>query len=318
VAAAWVGRAEERTKLMVSVKSLITAAAAAIISTAACAADMALPPPQLPYQPLPTVVETAVGGWYLRGDVGIGVQTFSEFDHSQTNAAFVWPPSWTIVQQDIQDTTILGFGIGYEVNNWLRLDVTGEYRTKAMFKVTGSYTDFCAGVCFDQNEGNYSAAVFMANAYLDLGTWWCLTPYIGGGIGAAYNTISGIQDVGFVAGGTTGFGYSYNDESAMNLAWNVQAGLTYTVNNNLKIDFNWRYLSLGSPQSAVVECQNTSACPGAFYTFKDMTSQDFRIGLRWMLQPEPTPVVMPMAPPPYAAQPQFAPAPLMPPLMSRG
>jgi len=197
---------------MVSVKSLITAAAAAIISTAACAADMALPPPQLPYQPLPTVVETAVGGWYLRGDVGIGVQTFSEFDHSQTNAAFVWPPSWTIVQQDIQDTTILGFGIGYEVNNWLRLDVTGEYRTKAMFKVTGSYTDFCAGVCFDQNEGNYSAAVFMASAYLDLGTWWCLTPYIGGGIGAAYNTISGIQDVGFVAGGTTGFGYSYNDE----------------------------------------------------------------------------------------------------------
>ncbi len=303
---------------MVSVKSLITAAAAAIISTAACAADMALPPPQLPYQPLPTVVETPAGGWYLRGDVGIGVQTFSAFDHSQTNAAFVWPRSWTIVQQDIQDATILGFGIGYEVNNWLRLDVTGEYRTKAMFKVTGSYTDFCAGVCFDQNEGNYSAAVFMANAYVDLGTWWCLTPYIGGGIGGAYNTISGIQDVGFVAGGTTGFGYSYSDQSAMSLAWNVQAGLTYTVNNNLKIDFNWRYLSLGSPQSAVVECQNTAACPGAFYTFKDMTSQDFRIGLRWMLQPEPTPVVMPMAPAPYAAQPQFAPAPLMPPLTSRG
>jgi opacity protein-like surface antigen len=64
-----------------------------------------------------------VGGWYLRGDIGVGVQSFSEFDFTQTNAAFVWPSSWTIVQQDIQDTTIFGLGIGYEFNNWLRVDV---------------------------------------------------------------------------------------------------------------------------------------------------------------------------------------------------
>jgi len=50
------------------------------------------------------------------------------------------------------------------------------------------------------------------------------------------------------------------------LAWDVQAGLTYNVNNNLKIDLSWRYLNVGSPQSAVVNCQNTSPCPGAFYT----------------------------------------------------
>ncbi len=281
---------------MVSVKSVIAAGAAAFISTAACAADMALPPPQLSYQPPP--VETS--GWYLRGDIGVGIQNFSEFDHGQTNPAFVWPASWTIVQQDIQDATIAGFGVGYEVNNWLRLDVTGEYRTKAMFKVTGSYTDSCAGggICFDVNQGNYSAAVFMANAYIDLGTWWCLTPYIGGGVGAAYNMISGIQDNGINSDGTVGFGYSASNSSNFDLAWNVQAGLTYNVSNNLKIDFSWRYLDLGSPQSAVVQCQNTLACPGAFYTLKDMTSQDFRIGLRWMLQPEP------MLP--------------MPPLMSRG
>lgn len=303
---------------MVSVKSFIIAGIAAIISTAVCAADMPLvlpppPQPQIPYQPLPTIVETPIGGWYLRGDVGIGIQTFSSFNFTQTNASFVWPPSWTIVQQDIQDTAIFGLGIGYEVNSWFRVDVTGEARTKAMFKVTGSYTDFCAGICFDQNEGNYSAAVFMINAYLDLGTWWCITPYLGAGIGGAYNTISGMQDVGFVAGGTTGFGYTLSDNSNMSLAWNIQAGLTYNVNNNLKIDFSWRYLSLGSPISAVVQCQNTSACPGAFYTFKDMTSQDFRIGLRWMLQPEVSPVIMPMAAPVYAPQPQYEPA-----LPSRG
>ena len=281
---------------MVSVKLFIRAGAATLISTAAYAAD--LPQPPIAYQPQPAIVEAAASGWYLRGDVGVGVQTFSEFDHDQTDSSFGWPPSWTIVQKDIQDATILGFGAGYEVNNWLRFDVTGEYRTKAAFKVTGSYTDFCpnSGVCFDVNQGNISSSVFMANAYIDLGTWWCLTPYIGAGVGGAYNRISGVQDNGIISNGFVGFGYTLADSAAWDLAWNVQAGLTYNVSNNLKIDFGWRYLNLGSPETAVVSCQNTSPCPGAFYTFKDMTSQDFRIGLRWMLNPEPTPVLMPAPP----------------------
>ena len=55
--------------------------------------------------PPPAPVET---GWYLRGDVGVGMQSFGSFDHSQTNAAFVWPASWSIVQQNIQDTALAG------------------------------------------------------------------------------------------------------------------------------------------------------------------------------------------------------------------
>ena len=303
---------------MVSVKSFILAGAVAVVSTAACAADMALPPPPIQYQPVPMVLEAPLGGWYLRGDVGVGVQTFSSFQHSQTNSAFVWPPSWNVVQQDIQDTSIFGLGVGYEFNNWLRFDITGEYRTKAGFRATGSYTDFCGtgGICFDVNTGNFSAAVFMANAYVDLGTWWCITPFIGAGIGGAYDMISGVQDNGIIAGGSTGFGFGPN-ASNLNLAWNIQAGLTYNVSNNLKIDLSWRYLNMGSPETGVVLCQNTASCPGAFYTLRDMTSQDFRIGLRWMLQPDVAPAVMPMAPPPmYAPPPQYPP--MMPPLTSRG
>ena len=42
----------------------------------------------------------------------------------------------------------------------------------------------------------------------------------------------------------------------------MQAGLTYNVNDNLKIDFSCRYLNLGSPQTAVVQCQNTAVLSG--------------------------------------------------------
>jgi len=278
---------------MVSVKSLISAAAASfLLSTAAFAADLPMPPV---YAPPPQVVEAS--GWYLRGDVGVGVQTFSQFNLAPASAV---PATWIINQQDIQDTTILDFGVGYEFNNWLRFDVTGEYRTKAGFDALGSYTGATCnggggGTCFDKYNGNYSAAVFMANAYIDLGTWWCLTPYIGGGVGAAYNRISNVEDIGPLPNGTIGFGYTYSDSASWNLAWNVQAGLTYNVNNNFKVDFSWRYLDLGSPQSSSIYCQNTASCVPNTFTLKDITSQDFRVGFRWMLQPEAPVVVMPPA-----------------------
>jgi len=294
---------------MVSVKFLTSVAAASMLATTAYAADMMLPPPP-PYQPPPPIayqppppVVAPVGGWYLRGDVGVGMQTFGDFPHTQTNSAFVWPASWAIVQKDVQDTAMVGFGVGYEWNNWFRTDVTAEYRTKAMFKATGSYTNFCAGggVCFDVTEGNVSSAVFMANAYLDLGTWWCITPYVGAGVGGAYSRITGVQDLGINSNGTVGFGLTQNDANSWDLAWNAQAGLTYNVSNNFKVDFNVRYLHLGAPATAEVFCQNTPTCPGATYNLNNFNSWDFRVGLRWMLQPDLVPV---MAPPP--------------PLMSRG
>ncbi len=280
---------------MVSVKSLLlTVGAVTLISTNLYAADL---PPPVPYQyqqPAPLAEQSA---WYLRGDVGVGVQNFSQFDLQPPSQV---PPTWLINQQSMQDATLVGFGVGYEFNTWLRFDVTGEYRTKAAFSAIGSYNqnnctvNFVTGTCFDNFTGNFSAAVFMANAYLDLGTWWCITPYIGGGVGAGYDRISGVQDIGPLPPGTVGFGFTQSDSARWNLAWNVQAGLTYNVSDNLKVDFNWRYLNLGNSQSADIFCQNTGTTGTCnFFNLKDVTSQDFRIGLRWMLRPTPATVVMP-------------------------
>ena len=277
---------------MVSVKSLIGAGAAALISSAAFAADLGAPPP-VQFQPPVQVAEQS--GWYLRGDVGVGAQSFSSF-----NLEPAPPTPITVDQKDIQGASIAGVGIGYDLNSWLRFDVTGEYRTAAAFKgIVG--TQFTGGVngclpgsantCFDTYTGNFSAAVFMANAYLDLGTWWCLTPYVGGGVGAAWDHISGVEDVTDQNLFFTGHGFTNNDSSSWNFAWNVQAGLTYNVSDALKIDFNYRFLNMGSPQSAGVVCQNTNSTCIENINLKDMTSNDFRIGVRYMLNPAPAPVM---------------------------
>jgi opacity protein-like surface antigen len=274
---------------MSGVRILALAGAAAAMSTVAFAADF--PPSLPPAQPYQAAVSES--GWYLRGDVGVSSQRFQTFDHFQTNPAFVWPASWQIVQKQTDDSAFVDFGVGYTVNNWFRFDLTGEHRTAAKFKVIGSYHEFCVGgtaTCFDQYDGSHSAEVFLLNAYLDLGTWWCLTPFVGVGVGGAWNTVSTVSDVGFIANGTTGFGFSAQDASNWNLAWSAQAGVAYTVSNNLKLELAARYLNLGSVKTPVVNCSSIgcsgNAGPAAYYTLTNFDALDFKLGFRWTFQPE--------------------------------
>ena len=303
---------------MGSVKILALAGATVLTATAAMAADLPppLPPPMPQYVHAPPV-ET--GGWYLRGDVGVGKQDFKTFDHFQTNAAFVWPASWTIDQKQMGDTAFVGFGVGYAWNNWMRFDFTGEYRMSAKFKAIGSYTEFCpTGRCFDVYDGSHFAIVALANAYIDLGTWWCLTPFVGVGVGAVQHTVSGLTDVGYISGpGTTGFGLASANFTKTNLAWAAHAGLTYNVTNNLKLEFAYRYLNMGSVNTPVIDCSGNgcvnSGGPRASYALTNFDSHDFKIGMRWMLQPDvqvaPQPLYNPPPPPVYSPP---------PPLMRRG
>ena len=274
---------------MSSVRILALAGAVATMSTAALAADF---PPALQAQPAYQSVSASESGWYLRGDVGVGVQRFQAFDHFQTNPAFVWPASWQIVQKQTDDAAFVDFGVGYQVNNWLRFDVTGEHRASAKFKVIGSYHEFCPGgaTCFDQYDGSHAAEVFMLNAYLDLGTWWCLTPFVGASVGGAWNSVTAVTDLGIVNTQAPGFGFSAADASNWNLAWSAQAGLAYNVSSNLKLEMAVRYLNLGSVKTPVVNCSATGcqspSGPAAFYTLTNFDALDLKIGMRWMFQPE--------------------------------
>ena len=273
---------------MRSVKSLLAAGAATLISSMAFAADMPIAAPPPMYAPPAPAAD--FGGWYLRGDIG-----FSNQKVKQLNPSFVDPGISIASTQGLGFDTagIFGLGAGYRFNSWFRADVTGEYRGNANLHGLQIINFNGAPAFTDEYHGSKSEWLMLANAYVDLGTWWCITPYIGGGVGGAFQRITGLTDVGHNADGTGGFGLTSGDSGAWGLAWNVQAGLTYNVTRNFKVDFNWRFLELGSPQSAVVFCQNTPACPGAFFTLRDLSSQDFRIGLRWMLTPEPPPPVFP-------------------------
>jgi len=281
---------------MVSAKIFGLAGAAALLSTATLAADL---PPPLPPPVYRAPVACCEGGWYLRGDVGVGIQTFKSFDFNQTNASSgaVWPATWRIDQKDIKDTFLIGAGIGYQWNNWLRFDFTGEYRADVKFKAVGSYTEFCpSGRCFDVYDGDHSAIVALLNAYVDLGTWWCLTPFVGLGAGTAYHKTSSLTDIGINADGlgASAFGFANVDHTQWNFAWAAHAGVAYNVTNNVKIELSYRYLNMGNVNTSEVLCGatgcGTGSGPRAYYQLHNFDSHDFKLGLRFLLSPpEPAP-----------------------------
>lgn len=289
---------------MSSVKqSLLTGVAvAALCGSQAIAADYPSPPPpqQVIYQQVPVPVPVRdFDGWYLRGDIGMSNQKLKEIHDPQMDTApgFAW-----LDKGGFDSAPIWGLGVGYQFNDWFRADVTGEYRGKASFTALDRYTDQ-----FGNNQtNNYTAKksewLFLANAYLDLGTWWCITPFIGAGVGFANVNISHYKDTNSNGGG--GFA---EEGSETNFAWALHAGLAYKVTPNFTVEMAYRYLSLGDGLTPDVIRNDGANTVVNQVTFKDITSHDLKFGVRWNLQdstPGVRPAVFTPPPAPVIAQPQ--------------
>ena len=263
-------------------KSLIAVAAViglGFVASNASAADLIGAQPVAP-RVIPAPIEVA-SGWYLRGDVGTGVSDFRDFTLDPID------PKLSQVQKSIESPPIIGVGVGYQFNDFLRADVTGEYRGNQGFSfIRSDKADPFQSI--SAYSGKLSTVLVLANAYIDLGNFYGITPFVGGGIGFAHHRFSGFQDSGFINFGG-GFGYAGTREST-EFAWAVHAGLAYSINERLKLEASYRYASLGSPVAGQIICQGPGDCSRPTLTARDITSHDFRIGARWLFD---TPTVQP-------------------------
>jgi opacity protein-like surface antigen len=257
------------------------------LSTAAFAADMPIMPAPA-YAPPPP---QEFSGWYLRGDVGMTNQSIKSLNNPDpANVLF------TQTGVGFDSSPLFDLGVGYQFNNWFRVDVTGQYRGRANFHGSQFTTAFAGSALVDNYTGSKSETVVMANGYVDLGTWWCVTPYIGAGIGASYNRISDFRDDGF--GNTFGvarpvsFVYA-SDAGKWNFAWALHAGLGYKVTPNATVELGYSYMNLGDATTGVNSNFAGTATAQYPWTMHDITSHDLKLGVRWNLDSAPV-----YAPPP--------------------
>jgi opacity protein-like surface antigen len=264
---------------MRSVKSLLAAGAATLISSVAFAADMPIAAPPPMYAPPPA----DFGGWYLRGDIG-----FSNQRVDRLNNVLDVNNTSSVQNLSFNNAGIFGLGAGYRFNSWFRADVTGEYRGNSQFFGTDRIT-YPGGVGTDTYHATKNEWVVLANAYVDLGTWWCITPFVGAGIGTARVAINGFTDQGIANNGAGALpGLAFGDNVAKwNFAWAAHAGLAYKVSPAFTVELAYRYLDMGDGLTGDLKTFDGTNAINNPTTFKHITSQDLKLGVRWNLDSPP-------------------------------
>ncbi len=283
-------------------------------ASVASAADLRTAP-ALPPIPVAAPIAEATG-WYLRGDIGLAYQNMKP---EIVDSRFT-PTSVGVHEFSMSNPGFLGAGAGYQFNNWLRADITGEYRLEAHYRFEDKYcfgdnggvpvalvgVGCSVGPAFSgQNGRNFytgriSSLVFLANGYVDLGTWSGFTPFLGGGVGFAQHKFSNLIDTGisdnFNLGAYTGTSGAsptrFPDKTKTNFAWALMAGVGYDLSQNAKLEFGYRYLNMGKGSQSL-SCGG-STCGDAM-NYKDIDAHEFKVGLRWLLG---GPALAPMAYPP--------------------
>jgi opacity protein-like surface antigen len=296
---------------MSSVKVWALVVVTTLVGTSARAADMPYQIPMpMPVPMQPVCVPRAQAPMYP-GDIGMSNQQVGKLDNFLYAGNTIEP-----IGMGFDSAPIFGLGIGYQYNEWLRFDVTAEYRGRANFHgldiVNRTYTD--------EYHASKSEWLFLANIYADLGTWWCVTPFVGLGLGFSRNTISSFLDVNTPNNGVA-FAAA---ESQWSFAWAIHAGLAVKATPNMTVELSYRYVNLGDATSGdIITYQGTNNFFNPML-FKNISSHDFRLGLRFMCcdvaPPAPPPPQMVYQPQPqlYVPAPVYAPPPPPPPLMRKG
>jgi opacity protein-like surface antigen len=229
---------------------VVTAAALMLSGTGVLAADMSdyqiLP---LPAEESPTAVAQFVSGWYIRGDLGYRFHHVGEaFDLTTT-----YPDT------SLTDAYVVGLGAGYKWK-WLRVDVTGDYGGRSTLdasNASGSST-------FTTKVNTYSV---LFNAYVDLGTWWGITPYVGGGIGKARLSTLNYETV-------PASPLLVSPANRWNTAWAAMAGFSYNLSYNLLLDVGYRHIDMGDAAGGLNSNPSVT---------KDLSGDEIRIGLRYTI-----------------------------------
>jgi opacity protein-like surface antigen len=218
-------------------KIVAFASAMLVLGAPAYAADMAEPAP-VPeaVEPLPT------GGWYLRKDISYDFMSTDGVDYKagkDNNASFN--------DVELDDTGNIGVGVGYQFNDYFRVDKTFDYMFSTGFRGTtkgGNANDgsACDVKCKSTDVSSFKAYSLMANAYVDIYRWGVFTPYVGVGLGTTYVDWGNLKNT---ACATDGSGcddkVTHKGKDSWRFTYGLMAGTSIDINCQFKADVGYRY-----------------------------------------------------------------------------
>ena len=172
-------------------------------------------------------------GFYAGGSVGF----------TSPNDADISDPDISFMSAE-KGLSLGGF-IGYSFANNFRLEGELVYQGNDLDKMRIYGHDF-------DMTGDISSAAMFANAYYDFNNSSRFTPFIGGGIG--FSKVE-VNDTGVIIGGVN---YDLGDDSDTVLAYHLDAGVNYEINERFSLDLKYRYFETENPDFSGTEIEYSS------------------------------------------------------------
>ncbi|MBX3597519.1 MAG: porin family protein [Rhizobiaceae bacterium] len=127
-----------------------------------------------------------------------------------------------------------GIGIGYQFNDWLRADLTGNYIGKSSYDLDIGFASISA---------EHQVLSGMLTGYAELGHIAGFTPYLGFGAGVARITDST----------TTSFGAGDFELKQTDFAYNIVGGASYRLNDKVTLDAGYQFFAVPSALNVLDE-----------------------------------------------------------------
>lgn len=150
--------------------------------------------------------------------------------------------------------------LGYDFNSQFGVPVRAEveYALRGNSEKSWNYDNIL------DLKGAWNASTLFLNLYYDFRNSTAFTPYVGAGLGMAFN----YANYTFSARG-----YNANfDDHRTTFAWNVGAGVAYDITDNFAVDLGYRYVNLGYYEVDLPEGGKVKNQP---------SNHEFMLGLRY-------------------------------------
>jgi len=221
-------------------KVLSGVVAVLLTGTSGYAAD--LYEPQVIEAPVQEAAIVETGGWYLRGDAGWSYNKLRGAHYFQGSNAL----ERNFDTASLKSGFTLGGGVGYQATEHLRADVTLDYMFKSKFhgSTSGGGAAFgaCVGPCTSRDVASLTALSLLANAYVDIGHYGIVTPYVGGGIGGTYVKWDDLENTSCADNGSgCDATVTHRGKKSWRFTYALMAGAAVDLTCNLKADVGYRF-----------------------------------------------------------------------------
>ncbi|MBO5490115.1 MAG: porin family protein [Desulfovibrio sp.] len=207
---------------------------------------------------LPSIAAAEGTGLYLAPKFLMSFQNTGQMERSSGLAG-------SGVDQYGQFTLGGALALGYDF--WPRQML--PLRAELEFALRGnSETSWDDGGLMREVKGTWNSTTLFANLFWDFHNDTIMTPYVGAGLGMAFNYAG--YDFTDRAGNTFS-----GDERTTNFAWNVGAGVAFNINDHFTIDAAYRFVGLGYNEVSVSSGGNEYTVGNRPY------NNEFMLGLRY-------------------------------------